>query len=280
MSLTLRHICAEPGFSLAGAGPITLVAAGAPRTGSTWQHRALSEIITLSPERGERFRFGYLGAKPGERLTAREATLLASSRALIKIHDTLHPSRAEALTRASLVFVSTRGLEGRTASAFGTSWVWSGTDGARTSQYQQQQPLTTRAIADYFLRTRASESKLRARACRCCTQRYQLLKTAGGRIHLLRQYNIILNASLTAGQLQLVHARMENFSLARQSAAQRSSSEEGRSRLAHFVPRWRQLLRSLAQLPDSERRDAHGRAVRRVLARFQRPKDGQLVSGY
>ena len=256
----------QPDFSLAGSGPITVIAAGAPRTGSTWQHRALSEIIALSPACGERLEFGYLGARPGERLTGREAILANSNSALIKVHDILHPSRAAVLARANLVFVSTRGLEVRTASAFGTPWVWSGSG---SSEAQASRALTARAVADYFVRTTLSERKLRARACRCCVQRYRLLKSTGGRQQLLRQYNIALNASLTTNQLHFVHQRMENFSAARQAAAQRSSSDEGRSRLARFVPRWRALLRALAQLPEGERRDAHGSGVRRVLARFE-----------
>jgi hypothetical protein len=84
----LRSLCVTPHqakapvLSLASAA---IIVAGAPRTGSTWQHRAVFEVASIATSPSH-FKFGYIdGHVAGGVLTSHEQQLLTARRSIVKV---------------------------------------------------------------------------------------------------------------------------------------------------------------------------------------------------
>ena len=257
----LRQTCGRP-----GPLPHFVLVGGAPRTGSTWQHRAVYELLSASYNGTTSVAFGFYGARTKDEDVLKERRLMHAKVAVVKVHDAEAARAAGILSRADLVFVSTRRRADRVASAFGTSWVWSGvTPTALTGEGNE---LTARAVVDLCRRTHSSEQVLRQHACSCCVQGYGRLRDARGRLGLLRQLDWVLGTALGEAELRRVMHRMENFTASRQATGQRSSSSLGMQRLARSVPQWRTLLRGgCGKAPTKAAGQGRGMRRARPIAR-------------
>ena len=231
----LQPPCSDP---VHGASPLhgkydnlTLLVAGAPRTGSTWQHQALYEITLQSKRYSSKkraFRLAYVPPTDGGASPAR------GKNSLVKVHQFAAAKALRLDVAADLVFVSTRPKMKQAASAFGTPWL---------AQELKKRNDPRAALLDWVKRVDDDAAAFARLACACCSQPFESLATRPGRLRLIAQYNALLGARLTTEQLELVGSLMEEWSRRRRAGPQGSSSELGRRRLDKALPRWRQVLK-------------------------------------